>query len=100
MNDSILIQLLDLLKKNKIHTKEEAAALLNVTDGTISMMIEQLLRSGYLDEINSSQPGYLCVECAFSTSNASGCSLCGRQGRAFLLTNKALHALQTAQENK
>jgi hypothetical protein len=95
MNESLLFQLLEIIKGNQIHSKEAAAASLGVSDDRITMMIDQLLRLGYLEEIGAHTANSLCAECGIVQMNQNGCEVCAQKGRAFLLTSKAMKTFRS-----
>jgi hypothetical protein len=56
----------------------------------VSMMLEQLKRMGYLEELGGNSKNDICSNCSLKIGSQNGCRMCSQEGRAFILTKKAM----------
>ncbi|MGO8676175.1 MAG: hypothetical protein ACLQVX_09940 [Limisphaerales bacterium] len=90
MNPSLLSQILGLMKDGRVYSKESLVSALGTTTSMADMMIEHLIRMGYLEEIGAGAARDLCSLCDQGRRSRAQCTLCQKPGRAFLLTPKGM----------
>lgn len=78
-------QLLRIVAQGGIHSYEELAQRLSISQPLLEAMLEDLSRLGYLSPVQNGCGGY-CTACG-----VSGCSVVGR-GRLWTLTDKGAGA--------
>ena len=90
MKPSLLNQILDLMKDGRVHSKESLVSALGTSAAMVDMMIEHLIRMGYVVQIGGESARDLCSLCDQNRSSRTQCTLCHQQGRALLLTPKGM----------
>lgn len=78
-------QLLTIVAEGGIHSYDELAQRLSISQPLLEAMLEDLSRLGYLSTVQDGCEGH-CTGCSMS-----GCSVVGR-GRLWTLTNKGTRA--------
>jgi hypothetical protein len=90
MNLSLLNEILELMKDGRVHSKESLVSVLGTSTAMADMMIEHLIRMGYLEQIGGDSARDLCSLCDQGRGFRTQCTLCHQQGRALLLTSKGM----------
>ena len=90
MNPSLLNEILDLMNDGRVHSKETLVSALGTSAAMADMMIEHLIRMGYLEQIGGELAPDLCSLCDQNRGSRTHCTLCHQQGRALLLTRKGI----------
>ena len=93
----MLAKILALMNDGRIHTRETLAAELGISEGMLSMMIEQLISLGYLEEMGPNSKNCdtngNCQVCSLK----EGCMLLSnRQPSTLLVTPKGMKQLERA----
>jgi biotin operon repressor len=91
MNPSLLNEILDLMKDGRVHSKESLVSALGTSAAMADMMIEHLIRMGYVVQIGGESARDLCSLCDQNRGSRTPCTLCNQQGRALLLTRKGMN---------
>ena len=90
MNPSLLNEILDLMKDGRVHSKESLVSALGTGAAMADMMIEHLIRLGYVQQIGGESAHDVCSLCDQGRGPRAQCTLCRQQGRALLLTRKGM----------
>lgn len=90
MNPSVLSKILGLMKDGRVHSKESLVSALGTSAAMADLMIEHLIRMGYLEQIGGDSARDLCALCDQDRGARTQCTLCRQQGRALLLTPRGM----------
>ena len=90
MNPSLLNEILDLMNDGRVHSKEALVSALGTSAAMADMMIDHLIRMGYVEQIGGESARDLCSLCDQNRGSRTQCSLCHQQGRALLLTPRGI----------
>jgi hypothetical protein len=90
MNAPLPNEILRLMKDGRVYSKESLVSALGTSAAMADMMIEHLIRAGYLEEISGDSARDLCSLCDQSRGSRAQCALCRKPGRALLLTPKGM----------
>lgn len=97
MNPSLLNQILDLMKDGRVHSKDSLGSALGTSAAMVDMMIEHLIRMGYVERIGGESARDPCSLCDQNRGSRTQCTLCHQQGRALLLTRKGIQQAATTE---
>ena len=91
----MLAKILTLKNDGRFHTRETLAAELGISESMLSMMIEQLIKLGYLQEFGPNAKDGTCASGCQECSVKDGCTLLSsQQPSALLITSKGMRQLE------
>jgi hypothetical protein len=95
MNPSLLSEILNLMSDGRVHSKPALVAALETSTAMADMMLEHLIRLGYVEEIGGASGRDHCALCDQRRESPTPCTLCHQAGRALLLTPKGMKQAET-----
>jgi FeoC like transcriptional regulator len=93
----MLAKILTLMNDGRFHTRETLAAELGISESMLSMMIEQLIKLGYLQEFGPNAKDGTCASGCQECGMKEGCTLLSsQQPSTLLVTQKGMRQLEKA----
>jgi len=96
----MLAKILALINEGRLQNRQALAAELGISENMLSMMIEQLISLGYLQELGPNSKSCDCNTNCQACSLKEGCMmLSSQQPSSLLITSKGMKQLENAAQS-